>query len=230
MSGTEYTGRDNLDVMKAAVRYNSYLTELVIASARMNDYVIDFGAGNGTFSLPVKAAGYHVACVETDPVLSTYLAAQGMTVFNDLEQIADGSVDYIYSLNVLEHIEDDTGIVALWHRKLRPGGTLLVYVPAFMILFSGMDRKVGHIRRYTKPGLTQTLAAAGFNVDDSRYADSLGFAAALVYKLFDKEDGAVDLKMLRLYDRWIFPFSRLFDTFTHRLGGKNVYARATKPK
>lgn len=228
MAELEYSGRDNLEVMKEAENYNKYLLDLILASAKKADIVVDFGAGSGTFSFSVASVGYRVICVETDPVLSADLASHGMMVFNNLEQADDGSIDYIYSLNVLEHIEDDIGVAALWSRKLRPGGKLLVYVPAFQVLFSSMDAKVGHIRRYSKAELCRKLSNAGFEVMESRYADSIGFMAALVYKLFSKGDGAIDLKMLKIYDRWVFPLSRLFDIITHQLVGKNVYVRAVK--
>jgi len=229
MSNSEYTGRDNLEVMREARNYNKYLLSIITASATKHDSLVDFGAGNGTFSFPLASAGYRVICVETDAVLCAGLAGQGMTVLNDLEQVEDGSIDYIYSVNVLEHIEDDTGIVALWYRKLRPGGTLMVYVPAFQVLYSVMDHKVGHIRRYSKAELCQKLSDAGLERIESRYADSIGFVATLAYKLFGEGDGSVNLRMLRLYDRWVFPFSRLLDVITHEIGGKNVYARAVKP-
>lgn len=229
MGQVEYTGRDNLEVMRGAENYNKYLVDLILWNAEKKDTLVDFGAGTGTFSLPVAAAGYRVICVETDPVLSDSLARHGLTVLNDLEHADDESVDYIYSLNVLEHIEDDAGIAALWHRKLRPGGKLMVYVPAFQVLFSSMDRKVGHIRRYRKAGLCHKLNNAGFAINESHYADSIGFVATLVYKLIDKGDGAVNSKMLKFYDRWIFPFSRILDGVFHGIGGKNVYVRAIKP-
>lgn len=225
----EYTGRYNLEVMQDAANYNKYLLYLILASAQKDDILVDFGAGNGIFSLPLASAGFSVICVETDPVLSACLASHGMTVFNDLKQAEDGSVDYIYSLNVLEHIEDDAGVAALWYHKLRPGGRLMVYVPAFQVLFSSMDLRVGHIRRYSKAELCKKLSNAGFEITESRYADSIGVAATLVYKLLADRDGTVDTKMLKFYDRWIFPFSRLLDIITHKIGGKNVYARAVKP-
>jgi SAM-dependent methyltransferase len=229
MSQIDYTGRDNLEVMQDAIKYNKYLLDLILLSAKKEESVVDFGAGSGTFSLPIAAAGYSVLCVETDPVLAVDLASQGMKVLNDLQQTDDNSIDYIYSLNVLEHIEDDIGITALWYSKLRPGGKVLVYVPAFQILFTSMDHKVGHVRRYSKASLRQILSSSGFEVSESRYADSIGFFATLAYKIFGRADGAIDRAALRFYDRWIFPCSRFLDFIVHPFIGKNVYVRAIKP-
>jgi SAM-dependent methyltransferase len=223
-----YTGIANLEVMREAENYNRFLVDLVLSNARPNDQIVDFGAGAGTFAIPVAAAGHSIVCVEPDATLSAYLSAIGMRVLEDLGQVGDASVDYVYSLNVLEHIADDASIVRLWHRKLRRGGRLLVYVPAFSVLFSSMDRKVGHFRRYRASLLNNMLRAAGFAIQTSRYVDSLGFLATLVYKAFDKGSGDINVGMLKLYDRTVFPVSRLLDGIFEGLGGKNVYVVATK--
>jgi SAM-dependent methyltransferase len=229
MGQIEYSGRDNLDVMAHAKNYNRYLLNLVLANAHLTDQLIDFGAGNGTFAVPVAKAGFNVTCIETDPLLCASLQAQGMIVVSDLDQIADGSVHFLYSLNVLEHIEDDLAIAQMWYRKLAPGGHLLVFVPAFQALYTSMDREVGHFRRYTKVSLTSLLQSAHFQIDRSAYVDSLGVLATLLYKLFDQGSGKVNLAMLKIYDRWVFPLSRTIDLITHTLGGKNILVRAHKP-
>lgn len=228
MEQTEYTGRDNLEVMREARNYNRFLLELVLAQARNNELTVDFGAGCGTFSFPVASAGNNLVCVETDPVLSSTLSNHGLKVVSNLEMLEDGSIDYLYTLNVLEHIEDDDAIVKLWMRKLSPGGRLLVYVPAFEYLFSSMDRKVGHFRRYTKRMLSAKLENAGFQVAETKYADSIGYLAALIYKTFDNGEGGINMRMLKIYDRWVFPLSRTLDLILSSVVGKNVYACAVK--
>lgn len=229
MTTIEYSGRDNLDVMAEAQNYNRYLTHLILHwFEKKNGHLVDFGAGGGTFAVQVAQAGFDVSCVETDPVLSDMLRRKGLRVESALDAVPDASLAGIYSLNVLEHIEDDDAILSLWHRKLAPGGRLLVYVPAFAVLFSSMDRKVGHHRRYRKSGLVRQIERAGFELDTVRYADSLGFLAALLYRLTDGGKGDINPRMLRIYDRWVFPVSRLLDLAFGRLFGKNVYARAVK--
>lgn len=229
MTHIEYSGRDNLDVMKAAARYNQFLTDMVIDAMPRQGLVVDFGAGAGTFAHPARAAGLNVVCVETDPVLGDSLRQQGLSVVTDLQDVSDGSLSGIYSLNVLEHIEDDQSILELWMRKLAPDGRILVYVPAFQSLYSSMDRKVGHHRRYRRAGLQQQLHRAGFEVQFVRYADSLGYLASWLYKLMDQGDGDINPGMLRTYDQWVFPISRLFDRACASWFGKNVYATARKP-
>src|SRR5882672_7078720 len=110
-----YSGAKNLEVMASAVNYNRFLTELVLRYARKGDRVLDFGAGIGTFAGRVEAAGYAVRCVERDHDQAAHIADAGMSVVRALDEIEPQSVDYIYTLNVLEHIEDDVGAL----RELR---------------------------------------------------------------------------------------------------------------
>jgi len=229
MAQIEYSGRDNLDVMVHAKNYNRFLLDLILQNAHPNQSIVDFGAGNGTFAGPIAKSHDHIVCIETDPTLCAALQSQGLTVVNDLAQLADGSVDYLYSLNVLEHIEDDETIAKLWFKKVRPGGQILVFVPAFQFLFTSMDQHVGHHRRYTRTSLTRVIQKAQFQITDSYYADSLGVLATLLYKVLDQGGGQVNVRMLRIYDQWCFPISRLFDQITRRFIGKNAIVRALKP-
>jgi precorrin-6B methylase 2 len=228
MNQLEYTGRDNLEIMREAKNYNRFLLDLVLSQSSIKDLIVDFGAGSGTFSLPVAASRDRLICVETDSVLCSRLLDNGMEVVSNLELLEDGSVDYLYTLNVLEHIQDDEAVIKLWMQKLRPGGRIFVYVPAFQTLFSSMDLKVGHFRRYTKKTLNSKLKKAGFQVVEAKYADSIGYLATLIFKAFDNGEGSVNVHMLKIYDRWIFPLSRILDLIASPFLGKNVYACAIK--
>jgi SAM-dependent methyltransferase len=227
-NGADYTGAENLEVMKEAKNYNRFLIDMVARFARPGDRVVDFGAGIGTFALPMARQGHDLVCIEPDRAQSQGLAAQGLEVLSDITQMPDASVDYLYTLNVMEHIADDGAIAALFHRKMKPNGRLLVYVPAFQILFSSMDRKVGHFRRYRLGRLVALLQASGFTIERARYADCVGFAAALVYKMLDRNSGKIDKKMLIIYDRFIFPLSCALDAVFGRLLGKNLCVIARK--
>jgi SAM-dependent methyltransferase len=224
-----YSGTANLEVMASAVNYNEFLTQLVLSSAKPGDRVLDFGAGIGTFAKRVREAGYSITCVEPDACQSDQVARMGIHVVRQLDEIRNQSVDYIYTLNVLEHIEDDVATLRELGRKLSPGGRLLIYVPAFEVLFSSMDRRVGHHRRYTLSGLKAAVEAAGLSTGRGRYADCLGFFASLVYRFLGDDGGRLDERALVMYDRIVFPLSRGADIFFSRFLGKNVSLVATRP-
>ena len=223
-----YEGAENLEVMASAVNYNQFLTQLILSKAKPGDRMLDFGAGIGTFANRIREAGYSVTCVEPDIAQADRVARIGIPVVGQLDQIANRSVDYIYTLNVLEHIEDDVTALRELGQKLSRGGRILIYVPAFKILFSSMDRRVGHHRRYTLPGLRTAVEAAGLSVEQGRYADCLGFFATLVYKFFGNDSGQIDERALVAYDRIAFPLSRLADIVFGRFFGKNVFLVATR--
>ena len=86
--------------------------------------------------------------MEPDPHLRARIHELGVPTHTGLADIADASVDALYSINVLEHIENDLAALREMRRVLRPDGGLLLYVPAFPLLYSTNDRRVGHVRRY----------------------------------------------------------------------------------
>jgi SAM-dependent methyltransferase len=215
--------------MREAVNYNRYLLRLVEQHAAGATRVIDFGAGSGTFALPCATAGFDVTAVEPDGELRALLGAAGIRAVADAATLPDAAFPYAYTLNVLEHIPDDVGALRSLRAKLVPGGRLFVYVPAFPVLFTSMDAKVRHIRRYTRTTLRASLEAAGFKIETMRYADSLGFAATLLFKAIDNGRGDVDRRMLRIYDRLALPVSLALDALTHRWFGKNLLALARNP-
>jgi len=225
---SEYSGTENLEVMDDAVNYNAYLSRLVRSYALSTDRILDFGAGIGTFSLPLKREGLNVSCVEADPRQLQRVTENGVPGFSDLSAVPDETYDYIFTLNVLEHIEDDQAALRDLARKLKPGGRLMIYVPAFQVLFSSMDRAVGHYRRYRLTDLSKKVSSAGFEVKEARYVDSVGFIASLVFKYIGSKDGSLNRNAVILFDRLAFPVSLLLDLATKRLFGKNLLIVAVR--
>lgn len=228
MQQEAYTGVDNLEVMQEAVNYNRYLLDTVRKHAPPRARILDFGAGSGQFASPLKAQGLDITAIEPDQLLQQRLRAQGLHVVSGAQELPDGSFDYIYTLNVLEHIDDDAAALRSLHAKLAAKGKLLIYVPAFPVLYTSMDAKVGHVRRYTRDTLMTRVAAAGFQIERVAYADSIGFLATLAFKLSGNKGGNVSVGALKLYDRAFFPISRALDLFARRWIGKNLLLVATK--
>ncbi|MEV5647268.1 class I SAM-dependent methyltransferase [Nocardia sp. NPDC052254] len=224
VSDFAYTGCDNLEVMAEAVNYNTFLVNTVgkyLTAPGMR--VLDFGAGSGTYA--DLLAGQHITpdCLEPDRKLQNTLRSKGYRVIDHEAQIPVGErYDVVYTFNVLEHIEDDQAAAHQLASLLRPGGELVVYVPALEILFTSMDTKVGHYRRYRRPQLDRLLRNAGLEIVESRYCDPIGFFATLAYRVLGSGDGTIDPRSLKLYDRVVFPISRALHALTSKLFGKNV--------
>ena len=230
MSGEgSYGGTDNLEVMAEAKRYNRFLVSLVTKNLSRNGRCLDFGAGIGTFATEVSARGFEVDALDAEPVHQEEIRARGLTSVADLDDVPGGSYAGVYSLNVLEHIEQDEQILDEFLRILEPGGKAVIYVPAMSWLFTSMDVKVGHVRRYHLRELVRKMGSAGFVVNRASYADSLGVLATLAYKAVGSRDGSLDTRGVRAYDTVGFPVSKALDTVFGQLVGKNVWAVGTKP-
>jgi len=223
-----YTGVEELHVLANAHNYNRALGEMVQAASTPTDQALDFGAGIGSFSKLLMPHVEGLVCIEPDTHLNSILTSEGFQVVSSPDALSDASVDFAFTLNVIEHIEDDVAAIKQLERVLSPDGRLLIYVPALQYLYSGMDHAVGHWRRYSKSELVSKVESAGFDVESVRYADSLGVLATLIFKLFDSGSGDVNPKSIEIYDRWIFPISRFIDTVTGGVYGKNLVLRATK--
>lgn len=223
-----YTGLDLLWALDGAVNYNALLVNLIRENAAGRQPMLDFGAGVGTFSKLLRKEGVDVRCVEPDRYLSHCLVRDGFSTFGDLNEVPDNSFEFVFALNVLEHIEDDGAALRQLRAKLRETGRLLIYVPAFKLLWTSLDEKVKHYRRYRRKDLERLTRSAGFSVQKSCYVDSLGFFAALAFKLIRSKKGDPSARSIRLYDRYIVPPSKALDRLFGGLFGKNVYVVASK--
>ena len=226
---SEYVGTDNLEVMTNALNYNKYLLGLVTSFTGKASNIVDFGAGIGTFANAMKQNGFPVHCIEPDSHQRKLIEHFGLTTDASLASISQHKIDYLYSLNVLEHIQNDKEILCQIYEALEPGGQVLIYVPAFQILFSSMDRKVGHFRRYSKKELIDKLTDAQFMVEKARYVDCAGFFVSILFRWIGDSSGKINVGSLIFYDRIIFPLSRLCDFFCQYFFGKNVWVLARKP-
>jgi len=139
-----YTGLDVLERLDRATNYNAFLLDLILRNYCGRGRMLDFGAGIGTFANLLRQRGVDVVCIEPDVHLSDGLARDGFLTFNDLNEIPDGSFEFIFTLNVLEHIENDRASFSRLAAKLVKGGRLLVYVPAFECLWTSLDERLKH--------------------------------------------------------------------------------------
>ena len=137
-----YTGIDVLETLGRATNYNSLMLDLILESSGGRSRMLDFGAGMGTFAKLLRKKGVDVVCVEPDPGLAGGLARDGFLTFEDLNEVPDGSFEFIFTLNVLEHIADDGATFCRLAAKLARGGRLLIYVPAFECLWTSLDGRL----------------------------------------------------------------------------------------
>lgn len=224
--GTQYEGLENLSVMSQAHNYNRVIYNWLKSNVDRKASILDFGSGIGEFCNRFVKDGYqNIYSVEIDRLMHTTHICPATASLDDYEI----KFDLIYSCNVLEHIEDDHKIMIELFEHLQPGGEIRIFVPAIERLYSDMDKKVGHFRRYEKKQLVLLAEETGFNVSDCRYFDFGGFFATLAYK-WTKGQGTINPHTIKLYDRFFFPVSFVIDRLTRgKLIGKNLILIGKKP-
>lgn len=229
-SHTKYAGSDELWAgERYLVNYNQDLIAKLTKNKEHLKDVLEFGAGIGTLAtLWEQATGIKPECLEIDPKQRSIIEERGFHCYDSLNSIVK-KYDLIYTSNVLEHIEDDQQALEQLNSKLKDGGSLIIYVPAFQLLYSELDDKVGHYRRYQKKDLLAKLTRSGFIVSQSCFSDSIGFFAWLYIKIKGYSPGNSGDKSMRIYDKYIFPFSRLLDAVGCKyFFGKNLLVYAQK--
>ena len=223
-----YRGHDILDLLKEATNYNRWLTDQVVAAKPPGAaQIADLGAGRGTFAEMLRARGLEISCIEPDPENQIILRQSGFSVRATMDEHEAGTIDYVYTLNVLEHVPNDEDLLRAVFNRLRRGGRLFIFVPAFPILWSRLDDDVQHQRRYRRAGMVAMLRRAGFAVERSRYADCLGFFAALLFGRSIKAE--ISARRIRIYDRLLFPVSKFLDPVLGHFFGKNLLVVCRKP-
>jgi SAM-dependent methyltransferase len=230
---TSYAGEAELWANEANLpRYNLDIVRKLSRLASSNARVLEFGAGIGSLAqIWAQEKGIKPICLEIDSNLKNIIQDRGFECYSNLEDI-EGQFDLIYSSNVLEHIEDDQKALEQLYQKLKPGGALALYLPAFQCLYSDFDAAIGHYRRYGKVELMNKLKSAHFTIEKCEYADSIGFFAWLTTK--NKKHGQSTKQsndgQLKFYDQYIFPVSSALDEFGMKyMFGKNLLAITRKP-
>ncbi len=206
----------------------TYVGRLVATNIPKFGEIIELGAGNGVQTGFVGIQRERLVCIESDQRMQEVLTHLDFEVVGNLSELRQNKYSGAYSINCLEHIEDDYNALKELHGKLASGSALVIYVPALPMLFSSMDRRVGHFRRYTKKGLRDVIEKSGYSISEIRYVDSLGFLVTLIFKIVGNRSGTPSRGSVKLFDKFLFPVSTRIDRVTNRLVGKNLFAVARR--
>jgi len=138
-----------------------------------------------------------------------------------LADLPPAAADTVIYIDVLEHIEDDRGELALAASHLKPGGRVVVLAPAYQSLFGPFDTAVGHFRRYTLPQLRSLADPAALAEEAAFHLDSVGLAASLANKLVLGQSLPTPAQVA-LWDKAMVPVSRLLDPLVLNSFGKSA--------
>ena len=148
--------------------------------------IIDFGSGTGVIAALLRGHGYQVRAADISPLALDGCYRRGLEVI-DLRsnRLPKQDAECVILGDVLEHVEDDIALLTAIHAAVKPGGSLLVTVPAYEFLWSGEDHVSRHLRRYRLSQLIAVLEKGGFEVTWASYFNALllpAIGATLVLK------------------------------------------------
>jgi ubiquinone/menaquinone biosynthesis C-methylase UbiE len=147
--------------------------------------ILDAGCGSGRMLDELKERGDVVGIDANVHAVAATRRRGHAARLSEIERMpfADASFDLVTCLDVLEHTPDDRRTLSELRRVTRPGGTLVVTVPAYQALWSAHDVVNGHYRRYRVAELRVAAQEAGwYHLRDS-YFNSLLLAPAAVVRL-----------------------------------------------
>ncbi len=184
---TDPAGLETLELFEQAPHFNRWLYETVAPFCKGTILEIGSGIGNISRLLLQQKGPVTLSDLRSEYCHKLRLLFAGSPSLRAIVQLDLSSplfdqehhllfqqFDTIIALNVVEHIENDAIAIANARKMLRPGGQLVVLVPAYHALYNAMDRELGHFRRYSGRQLKHLMEAQGLKVVHTQYFNLAG--------------------------------------------------------
>ncbi|WP_267347704.1 class I SAM-dependent methyltransferase [Sphingomonas sp. GM_Shp_2] len=158
--------------------------------------ILEIGCGTG-HNLPMLSGFGRVEAIEIDPAARAIAGERlgrpvGDAPLPALPGVERGAYDLVAVLDVVEHIEDDVAALKAMGGLLKPGGKILIAVPAHQWMWSAHDVVNHHHRRYSKATLAAAIERAGLHAKKLTYFNSLLFPLAAAARLAGRMTGRDD--------------------------------------
>lgn len=153
--------------------------------------ILEIGCAGGNIIVALQKNGFtQVYGIDIDPDAIATCKKQGLFNVNaqagEATTFPNNAFDILIASDVLEHIENDRQALAEWMRILKPGGRLILFVPAFPFLWSAHDAASHHIRRYKKQMLHELVRQEGFIIAKHSYWNASLFFPVLLIRLLGR--------------------------------------------
>lgn len=196
--------------------------------------ILDIGAGSGWFSRWFLRRGLasEATCVDPGYPSDGDELVEGRPL--RFRRSADRhDAELVLLMDVLEHVDDDVGLLSHYARDAAPGTRFLITVPAFNALWSAHDVYLEHRRRYTLASLREVVKASGLAEVESHYYFASILPAVLVVRLLRRKSAADRSDMKPVADwlnrilLWILSAERAWMRL-NRAGGLSVVCLCEK--
>ena len=226
---------DSLDLLNDTYNYNHWIYSLL--RPFLGERVLEVGAGTGNITQFLLRC-QRVVCLDIEDKYLSALAKTAKIHSNvtpikldllDLpsDEVPSNFFDTALCINVLEHIENDLDALAKILSVLKPGGKLLLYVPASNWAFGSLDTALGHFRRYSRHGMKQLVETAGGNLHKCHYVNFIGvFGWYWAGRI--RKDEFIQRGNAHLVDTLV-PYLSAFERLVRPPIGQSLYAVIEKP-
>lgn len=223
-------GLDILDVVAKADNLNTWMFKTI--EPFCNGSILEIGSGIGNISQYFVLNKYDIAVsdlrenyrtilknrfqLSEDKVLNLDIVDDN---FDSNSRNLLNKYDSIFSLNVVEHIKNDDLAINNMVKMLKPGGTLVILVPAYQALYNNFDVTLEHYRRYNKTTLSDLMSKYG-RIQKSFYFNAVGILGWWVSgKLFKNK--MIPEGEMKLYNTLV-PIIKIVDKITFNKIGLSV--------
>jgi SAM-dependent methyltransferase len=181
--------------------------------------ILEPGCGAGNLTQHLLSGERHVTAVDIDEIhlrnVEDMLGGSGALelVKGDLNSKATYSslgriFDTVVCINVLEHLVDPEQAMEGFKMVTRPGGHILILVPAHQWLYSAADRALHHTMRYSRGGLRATIERSGVELIELRQFNRLGVVGWLVNKVIGRTH--ISSRQAQTFG-WLLPVARALE-------------------
>lgn len=223
-------GENTLDVISNADRFNSWMYKVV--SKHTSGEILEIGSGIGNISACYLRDERKITltdireiyCSRLRDKFESFPSLQGVKLidlvdssFTEKYQSEQNKYDSIFALNVVEHIKDDHQAIANAKSMLKPGGHLIILVPAYQTLYNNFDLGLEHYRRYTKKSLSKLFTDNSLEIVHRQYFNFIGIFGWYVSGKLMKNDSISEGQM-GLFNTLVPLFKAVDKVILNRMG------------
>jgi len=232
-------GTETLEVISDAGKFNQWMYETIKPHCSGN--ILEIGSGIGNISDYFLKDNFEISLSDLSSEYFRILEEKyadfgnlkGLFTLdfaeNELERKYPhliGQFDTVFALNVLEHVADHEQSIKNCYSLLKPGGKLVILVPAFQVLFNKFDVALEHQRRYTPKNLREVMTISDFKIIHTQFFNVTGILGWIVSGNL-MGNNTISSSQMRFYDRLV-PVWKIVDWLLGRFLGLSVICVAQK--
>jgi glycosyltransferase involved in cell wall biosynthesis len=226
LESEDFAPRMGLENLASLKNYNQWIYQKF--EKFLGKSILDIGSGSGNMAKLFLKRSENLTLLEPSSLafnnlkqLEEFLVDNVEVKNNSIEDFVSTcsqKFDTITMTNVLEHIKNHQGVLVNLRSLLAPSGNLVIFVPAFELLYSKFDFEIGHFRRYRKNQLKQLLESAGYKIEAAQYFNLVGFFGWFLFaRIF--RGNPTKSQFVKSLDRFFIPaFERFENKFVPPFG------------